>query len=255
MFIRVMPDLEMARDIPVLTGHLHCPEIFSILDRFDMRNDAWRQEAKKPVPVEGRTIVKAEGKFRKVLRRFFFQLFAKLGWRQAIALFQQCIEAAQAFEAAGVGDGGDRHGGIGEKLLRQQQALGLRKFNRGNAKFIVKDATHLAIGDAELCGQFGQRMFGQEILADMIRSGAGLLAADFHKTVAGGEFRATTLAGAIAGDLRGGGVAEKFAVFPHRRFDPANRAAVNARGFDRHEKTSVKAVVPREHGLVALFRI
>jgi hypothetical protein len=156
----------MADDGTILADYPDSAAVFSLLHGFDMGNNTLRKKAEEPVPVEGRAIVQAEGKFREILRNFVFLLFSKFGWGHAIALFQQRIETAQAFEPASVSDGGDWHSGIGENLLCQKQALRLGKLNGRNAKFVLKDAAHLAIRDPEFFGEFGEGMFGQEILAN-----------------------------------------------------------------------------------------
>ena len=61
--------------------------------------------------------------------------------------------------------------------------------------------------------QFTEGMVGQEILTDVTGRGTGQLTADFHGTVAWGEFGAAAFAGAKTRHLRRGRMTEEPAVF------------------------------------------
>jgi hypothetical protein len=83
---------------------------------------------------------------------------------QAIARFEQGIEAPHAAEAAGKGDLGLAHAGVCEQALRQQQPLCLRKLDGRHAEFGLGDPAQMPVADAERCRQFAdfgarQRVF------------------------------------------------------------------------------------------------
>jgi len=114
-------------------------------------------------------------------------------------------------------------------LFGEQQALSLPIFDWRNAELIVKDLAHVAIRHAQLLRQVRQRMFRQKILADTGKCGAGEFTAHLHRAGARCKFRATTFARPIPGHFRGGRVGIESAILSQRRFDPANRPAIDAR--------------------------
>lgn len=195
-----------------------------------------------------------KGDFRKVFRRLSPPTFTKPGRRHPVTFFTQGIEPTKAFESAGEGDGGDGHMGIGEELFSQQQALCLPEFDRRDAKLIIECPAHLPIRDVQFFRQFGQRMFRQKILADEIGRVAGKLAAGFHEAVARRELGAASLAWTESSDFGSSSMAVEPAAFTQGSFHPADGAAINPRGFHRHEKPSVEARVARQDSLVTLIR-
>ena len=98
-------------------------------------------------------------------------------------------------------------------------------------------------------------MFGQKIFANIISRRTGQLAADFHRTVAGGQFGPAAFAGPKTRHFRRRRMAEKPAVLLQGRFHPAKGTAINMGRLDGDKKASVKTGVPRQYCLIALVRI
>ena len=98
-------------------------------------------------------------------------------------------------------------------------------------------------------------MFRQEILVDVGGRATCKLATDFHRAVAGSQFRAATLARTIAGHLRLDCMTIKSAIFAKGSFHPADRPAINPRRFDRHKKAPVKTRIAGQNRLITLVGI
>lgn len=249
----VVVDLNKSKIFLLLAAHANCPEIDSVAHGFDMGDGARGEEIQQARPVKWRAIAKTKNDVREVFGRAILLQLSKIGGSHSIARLEQSIEAAQALKAAGEGDVGDGHAGIGKQALGEEQSLCLPEFDGGDAEFILKNLAHVAIGDTESFGEFLERTFREEILADLISGVSRQLATDLHAAVSGRELGPAAFAGPKPGGLGGGGVAKELAILSHGRFHAANRAAVDVGGFDGDEKSAVEALVSCHDCLIELI--
>ncbi len=158
----------------------------------------------------------------------------------AVALLKHRVEAAKTLEPAGERDPGHGERGVGEQTLGQQEAMGLRQLDRGDAQLSLHRAAEMALAYTQLLRQLPDAMPVECSGRDAHRRGPG----DPRNRIAEGparrQLRAATQTGPEAVALGGrGGIEEPPALGIG---DPrgADRTAVDPGRADADEEDAVE---------------
>ena len=176
-----------------------------------------------------------------IARRAFGRLPAKPRRRHAVPAVERVVEPAQAREAAGEGDLGDRQRRFGQQLLGQQQPARQQQLNRRHAQLLVDDAADLARAELELVGDLLEARLLVEVpflepLHDQLRDPLRIV----HRRAPRRQFRAATQAGPKAGLFGLLRRVEEAAVGRLRRLRRADRPAVDIRRRDADEEHAIE---------------
>ena len=164
---------------------------------------------------------------------------------------KQGVESPHALEAARERHLDDRQVRLGEELLGQEQALGLRQLDRRDAKLLPDGAAELARAQPQVSGQLLQAApIIQGTRLDSRRGRAGRSAHRIDRCEAGRQLGPASQARPEPLLLRQGGVAEEPAPAASGRPRRADRPAVDPRGRDPDEEQAVEAGITRGQGSV-----
>ena len=175
--------------------------------------------------------------------------------RHPVRLQEGGVETAQAAEARGQRDLGDRQRGFGQQLLGEQQPTRAVHADRRRAQAIHEQTPQLPFADAHALGQCRQRLFGQHALVDQLQRARHHFVAAPPCAVAGGQFRTATQAGAETRGFGGGGIAVIGDVGRLGRRRRTDRAAIDAGAFHRDEEQPVEARIAAQSRLFADTRV
>ena len=222
-------------------------------DPLDARQRARRREtrARRPNRTEADTRAAASTSCCRHRCHAFSRLLAQAGWRHPVARVERVVEPAQAGKAAGKGDLGHRQGGLGQQLLRQEQAARQQQLDRRHAELLLDDAANLPRAQLELVGDFFEPgLFIEsaffEALDDQLRDALRIVHRRAARRQLGPAAQARTKAGLLG--LLGG--VEEPAVGFLRRLHRADRPAVDASRRHADEEDAVEARVARRQRLV-----
>ena len=202
--------------------------IDAVAHLFDAGDGARSEEGEQRVPVEGRAIGKAQDEWSS--SGGDDGAAAQLAGRALVEREEGVVEAADAAEACGHGDGGHGQARFVQKLLGEEHAARLRDGQGRCADVLIEEAAELTLAHAERGGELLDRCAGA---VERALCNAGHGAADG----AGGaapcgrvrrDLRAAAEAGAEAGLLGSGGGQKEAAVFAHGRARGTDGAAVDA---------------------------
>ena len=156
---------------------------------------------------------------------------------------ERLVEPAQAAEARGEGDLGHRQVRLVDQLLGEEHTAGLRDRDRRGAEMLAEQAPQLPLSHAEPYRQGldiglveGAELDERECARHGIRRAAPR--AEIRR-----RLRTAAQAGAEPRLLRGGGRRKEGHVLRKRRPRRADRATIDARGFDAGEDAAVEAGV------------
>ncbi len=142
------------------------------VDHLDAVHGTRAQEVEQRVPGEGRAVTQHQ-RGAVVAARYRCGAGAQPCRREAVVLGEPAVEPPHAAEAGRIGDVADRHGGVRQQPLGEQQALRLRVLDGRDVEFGAEDAAQVAIRHAHRCRQRGQIVLLQEAFVDHARGGAG----------------------------------------------------------------------------------
>ena len=225
-------DPQRAPDGPGLEVHM-----------LDARQCALGQEAQAAIDVVGRPVRQPQVDALDVGRRCLGAGLAQFGRCQPVVLRKGVVEAPEAAEAAEHRHLRDRHCGVAQQVLGEEQSLRRQEGERRDAMHVDEDAAQVAVGHAQPARQLGQ---GQGLAVtrgqrQRSRSVQRQRLRGIDQRDPGGEFRATAPAGPEAGGLGAGGVAEEPAVPTHRHADAAHGTTVHAGRGHADEEPAVEA--------------
>jgi hypothetical protein len=180
---------------------------------------------------------------------------AQLAGRHAVARAEERVEAPQAREAARHRDVDDRHRGIREQALGEEQALRLGVVHRRHAELLLEDAAQVAIGDAQRRGELREARVLQAAVLHQARGGLREAAIRIDHRVAGRELRPAAQARPETPRTRPRRRSGRSGSCGAARLRGAHRAAVDARRADAHEEAPVEAGVVGAERAVALVGV
>ena len=164
---------------------------------------------------------------------------------------KQGVESPDALEAARERHLDDRQVRLGEELLGQQQALGLRQLDRRDAKLLPDGAAELARAQPQVSRQLLQAApIVQGARLDSRRGRAGRSAHRVDRCKAGSQLGPASQARPESPLLRQCRVAEEPAPAAGGRPRRADRPAIDPRGRDPDEEQAVEAGITRGQGSV-----
>ena len=171
--------------------------------------------------------------------------------RHPVPRVERVVESAQAREAAGERDVGDRQRGFRQQLLGEQQPAREQQLDWRHTQLLVDDAANLPRAELELIGDFLEpgllvELAFLETLDDQLRDALRIV----NRRAARGELRAAAQARPEAGVLGFLRRVEEPAVGFLRRLHRANRPAVDVGRRDADEEHAVESGVPGGQRLV-----
>jgi len=162
-----------------------------------------------------------------------------------IATAEQRVEPSQALKAARIRDLRHRQPRVGQQVLREQQAVRLRKLDRRYAELSLERSPKLPARDAELARQCIHALAVERASGDACRGRLSESRNGVDSRESRRELRAAAQARSISGALRGGRIREEATVSTKRGARGADRPAVDPRRRDPDEEHAVESGVPR----------
>jgi hypothetical protein len=162
---------------------------------------------------------------------------------QAIAGFEQGVEAAHAAEAAGKGDFSLAQARLAEQTLRQQQPLRLREFDGRYAEFGFGDPPQVPVADPEGCRQFTDLGAGERVFFDAGNGCADQTAHRIDRCQTRRAFGPATQAWPESRTFRGRRARIETHIVASGRARRTNGPAIDVSGSDGHEKSPVETAI------------
>ena len=161
------------------------------------------------------------------------------------------VESAQAREAAGERDLGDRQDRLGQQLLGQEEPPREQQLDRRNAQLLLHDAPNLPRAELELFGdRLEPRLLVQRALLEALHNQVRDPLRIVHRRASRRQLRPAPQARAEAGLLGFLRRVEEPAVGRLWRLRRADRPAINPGGRDADEEDAVKPPIARGERLV-----